>query len=155
MVRAVWPNRSAAGGAESPRFLRHAASLVLVKEWNLWAPRRCSKEPCCGGETSLFNALGTDAKRGRADFNQRSLQRSHLEAFVKFREGAVKVQRVDSDAKCNPVDSIGSSTKVGFPSPNAGLLLGFQGTKTARRGGISSPFSDAGGCAAPELQGGV
>jgi hypothetical protein len=26
------------------------------------------------------------------------------------------------------------------------LLLGFQGTKTARREGISSPFSDAGGC---------
>ena len=25
---------------------------------------------------------------------------------------------VDSDVRCNPVDSIGSSTKVGFPIPN-------------------------------------
>src|SRR5271168_4248309 len=43
--------------------------------------------------------------------------------------------------------------KVGFPIPNAGLLLGFQGTKTARRGGISSPFSDAGGCTSPQNSG--
>jgi Helix-turn-helix domain len=35
--------------------------------------------------------------------------------------------------------------KAGFPITNPRLLLGFQGTKTARREGISSPFSDAGG----------
>ena len=45
--------------------------------------------------------------------------------------------------------------KVGFPIPNTGLLLGFQGTKTARREGISSPFSDAGGCTSPQNSGGV
>jgi hypothetical protein len=39
--------------------------------------------------------------------------------------------------------------KVGFPIPN----LGFQGTKMARRGGISSPFSDAGGCTSPQNSG--
>ena len=33
------------------------------------------------------------------------------------------------------------------------LLLGFQGTKTARREGISSPFSDAGGCTSPQNSG--
>jgi hypothetical protein len=60
---------------------------------------------------------------------------------------------VDSDAKCNPVDSIGSSTKSRVPIPNAGLLLGFQGMKTARREGISSPFSDAGGCTSPQNSG--
>ncbi|HME84325.1 MAG TPA: hypothetical protein VKG91_07180, partial [Roseiarcus sp.] len=43
--------------------------------------------------------------------------------------------------------------KVGFPIPNAGLLLGFQGTKTARREGISSPFSDAGGCTSRQNSG--
>jgi hypothetical protein len=36
---------------------------------------------------------------------------------------------------------------------NAGLLLGFQRTKTARRKGISSPFSDAGGCTSPQNSG--
>ena len=61
---------------------------------------------------------------------------------------------VDSDAKCNPVDSIGSSTKSRLPIPNAGLLLGFQGTKTALREGISSAFSDAGGCTSPRNSGG-
>ena len=55
-------------------------------------------------------------------------------------DAARKQGRVDSDAKCNPVDSIGSQRKVGFPIPNAGLLLGFQGTKTARREGISRPL---------------
>jgi hypothetical protein len=60
---------------------------------------------------------------------------------------------VDSDAKCNPVDSIGSSTKSRLPIPNAGLLLGFQGTKTALREGISSAFSDAGGCTSPRNSG--
>jgi hypothetical protein len=44
--------------------------------------------------------------------------------------------------------------KVGFPIPNAGLLLGFQGIKTSRREGISSPFSDAGGCTSPQNSGG-
>src|SRR5271165_5909514 len=43
--------------------------------------------------------------------------------------------------------------RVGFPIPNAGLLRGFQGTKTARREGISSPFSDAGGCTSPQNSG--
>jgi len=45
--------------------------------------------PACGSETSLFNALARMRSARRADSNQRSLQRSHLEAFVKFREGAV------------------------------------------------------------------
>jgi len=48
-----------------------------------------------------------------------------------------------------PSTALVPQRKVGFPIPNAGLLLGFQGTKTARRGGISSPFSDAGGCTSP------
>jgi hypothetical protein len=34
--------------------------------------------------------------------------------------------------------------KSGFPFRTPALLLGFQGTKTARREGTSSPFSDAG-----------
>ena len=45
-----------------------------------------------------------------------------------------------------PSTALVPQRKVGFPIPNAGLLLGFQGTKTARREGISSPFSDAGCC---------
>src|SRR5271157_2172220 len=45
-----------------------------------------------------------------------------------------------------PSTALVPQRKVGFPIPNTGLLLGFQGTKTARREGISSPFSDAGGC---------
>jgi hypothetical protein len=65
---------------------------------------------------------------------------------------AIRSNPVDSDAKCNPVDSIGSSTKSRV-SHSERLLLGFQGTKTARRGGISSPFSDAGGCTSPQNSG--
>ena len=42
-------------------------------------------------------------------------------------------QTVDSDAKCNPVDSIGSSTKSRVSYSNAGHLLGFQRMRTARR----------------------
>jgi hypothetical protein len=45
-----------------------------------------------------------------------------------------------------PSTALVPQRKVGFPIPNPRLLLGFQGTKTARREGISSPFSDAGGC---------
>src|SRR5208282_3310540 len=55
-------------------------------------------------------------------------------------------RRVDSDVRCNPVDSIGSSTESRVSHSEPRLLLGFQGTKTARREGTSSPFSDAGGC---------
>src|SRR6516165_7837048 len=44
--------------------------------------------------------------------------------------------------------------KVGFPRPHPRLLLGFQGTKSARREGISSPFNDAGGCTSPQNPGG-
>ena len=62
-------------------------------------------------------------------------------------------RRVDSDAKCNPVDSIGSSTKSRISHSEPRLLLGFQGTKTARREGISNPFSDAGGCTSPQNSG--
>jgi hypothetical protein len=60
---------------------------------------------------------------------------------------------VDSDAKCNPVDSLVPQRKVGFPIRNAGLLLGLQGTKTARREGISSPFRDPGGCTSSQNSG--
>ena len=52
--------------------------------------------------------------------------------------------RVDSDVRCNPVDSIGSSTESRVSHSEPRLLLGFRGTKTARREGTSSPFSDAG-----------
>ena len=52
-----------------------------------------------------------------------------------------------------PSTALVPQRKVGFPIPNAGLLLGFQGTKTARRKGISSPFSDPGGCTSPQNSG--
>src|SRR5271165_6380118 len=52
-----------------------------------------------------------------------------------------------------PSTALVPQRKVGFPIPNAGLLLGFQGTKTARREGISSPFSDAEGCTSPQNSG--
>ena len=45
-----------------------------------------------------------------------------------------------------PVDSIGSSTESRVSHSKRRLLLGFEGTKTARREGISSTFSDARGC---------
>src|SRR5271166_3844675 len=45
-----------------------------------------------------------------------------------------------------PSTALVPQRKVGFPIPNPRLLLGFQGIKTARREGISSPFSDARGC---------
>jgi hypothetical protein len=43
-----------------------------------------------------------------------------------------------------PSTALVPQEKAGFPIPNPRLLLGFQGTKTARREGTSSPFSDAG-----------
>ena len=52
-----------------------------------------------------------------------------------------------------PSTALVPQRKVGFPIPNTGLLLGFQGTKTARREGISSPFSDARGCTSPQNSG--
>jgi Toprim domain len=52
-----------------------------------------------------------------------------------------------------PSTALVPQQKVGFPIPNAGLLLGFQGTKTARREGRSSPFRDAGGCTSPQNSG--
>ena len=54
-----------------------------------------------------------------------------------------------------PSTALVPQRKVGFPIPNPRLLLGFQGTKSARREGISSPFSDAGGCTSPQNSGGV
>ena len=47
------------------------------------------------------------------------------------------------DPKATPSTAFGPQRKVGFPIPTP-ALSGFQGTKTARREGISSPFSDAG-----------
>src|SRR3984957_3965098 len=61
---------------------------------------------------------------------------------------------VDSDAKCNPVDSIGSSTKSRVSHSERRPSARFPGAKTARRGGISSPFSDAGGGTSPQNSGG-
>src|SRR5271170_6208535 len=52
-----------------------------------------------------------------------------------------------------PSTALVPQQKVGFPIPNSRLLLGFQGTKTARREGISSPFSDARGCTSPQNSG--
>ena len=52
-----------------------------------------------------------------------------------------------------PSTALVPQRKVGFLIPNAGLLRSFQGTKTARREGISSPFSDAGGCTSPQNSG--
>jgi hypothetical protein len=54
-----------------------------------------------------------------------------------------------------PSTALVPQRKVGFPIPNAGFLLGFQGTKTARREGISSRFSDAGVALRPRTQGGA
>jgi hypothetical protein len=61
---------------------------------------------------------------------------------------------VDSDVRCNPVDSIGSSTESRVSHSEPRLLLGFQGTKTARRERKSSPFSDAGCCTSRQNSGG-
>jgi hypothetical protein len=44
--------------------------------------------------------------------------------------------------------------KAGFPFRTPAFCSVFQGTKTARREGISSPFSDAGGCTSPQNSGG-
>jgi hypothetical protein len=43
--------------------------------------------------------------------------------------------------------------KAGFPFRTPAFCSVFQGTKTARREGISSPFSDAGGCTSPQNSG--
>ena len=52
-----------------------------------------------------------------------------------------------------PSTALVPQRKVGFPIPNPRLLLGFQRTKTARREGISNPFSDARGCTSPQNSG--
>jgi hypothetical protein len=65
---AVRPNRSAEGGAESPRFSRHPSFGGITDEVRVLAPERGSEASRCGWETSLFNALRMDAERGRADF---------------------------------------------------------------------------------------
>src|SRR5271154_4436113 len=64
-------------------------------------------------------------------------------------------QRWIPTRSATPSTALVPQRKVGFPIPSAGLLLGFQGTKTARREGISSPFSDAGGCTSPQNSGAV
>ena len=52
-----------------------------------------------------------------------------------------------------PSTALVPQRKVGFPIPNAGLLLGFQGTKTARRGGLSAPSVTPGVALRPRTQG--
>ena len=82
-----------------------------------------------------------------------------LEGVTRDRDDAV-FRRVDivvgwwiPTRSATPSTALVPQRKVGFPIPNAHLLLGFQGTKTARREGISSPFSDAGGCTSPQNSG--
>ena len=65
----------------------------------------------------------------------------------------VEEAEVDSDVRCNPVDSIGSSTESRVSHSQPRLLLSFQGTKTARREGKSSPFNDAGCCTSRQNSG--
>ena len=48
--------------------------------------------------------------------------------------------------RCNPVDSIGSSTESRVPHSEPRLLLGFQGTKTARRERENRARFSAAGC---------
>ena len=60
---------------------------------------------------------------------------------------------MDSDVRCNPVNSIGSSTESRVSHPEPRLLLGFRGTTTARREGTSSQFSDAGCCTSRQNSG--
>ena len=67
---------------------------------------------------------------------------------------ATRSERWIPTRSATPSTALVPQRKVGFPIPNAGLLLGFQGTKTARRKGISSPFSDPGGCTSPQNSGG-
>ena len=52
-----------------------------------------------------------------------------------------------------PRRRIGSSTESRVSHSEPRLLLGFQGTKTARREGKSSPFSDAGCCTSRQNSG--
>src|SRR5271165_4693769 len=68
-------------------------------------------------------------------------------------QGCFDVGRWIPTRSATPSTALVPQRKVGFPIPNAGLLLGFQGTKTARREGISSPFSDAGGCTSRQNSG--
>ena len=56
-------------------------------------------------------------------------------------------QAVDSDAKCNPVDSIGSSTKKsGFPFRTPAFCSVSRGRRRLGEKEYRGPFSDAGGC---------
>src|SRR5208337_4240411 len=78
---------------------------------------------------------------------------------LRLKKKAVKIQgslRIGwwiPTRSATPSTALVPQRKVGFPIPNTGLLLRFQGTKTARREGISSPFSDAGGCTSPQNSG--
>src|SRR3984957_18551617 len=75
------------------------------------------------------------------------------------RAGRRERRRASTTPRWIPARSATPSTalvpqrKVGFPIPNAGLLLGFQGTKTARRGGLSAPSVTPGVALRPRTQG--
>ena len=61
---------------------------------------------------------------------------------------------VDSDVRCNPVDSIGSlSRKSGFPLRTPAFSSVSKGQRRLGEKEYRSPFSDAGGCTSPQNSG--
>jgi hypothetical protein len=61
-----------------------------VKKVRISAPGRAQGRHEGGSKTGPFNELARRGQLRGADFNQRSEQRSHLEALVKLREAPVK-----------------------------------------------------------------
>ena len=88
MADAVWPNRSAAGGGGFRA--RRFTSICEITE--TIGARMDSEAPRLRLGNEDLQSVRTDAKVRRAE-NHVKLTRSRLEAFVKFRDSAVKVQR--------------------------------------------------------------
>ena len=101
-----------------------------------------------GARTKARKIAALREKRGRYQTMLAQLERTGDDQI-----SLTDPNRVDSDVRCNPVDSIGSSTESRVSHSEPRLLLGFQGTKTARREGKSSPFSDAGCCTSRQNSG--
>jgi hypothetical protein len=106
----------------------------------------------CFGVCKIVMAIGRGVAHAIARFRRtrrsRSLAQGMALTFARHR-----ADPVDSDAKCNPVDSIGSSTKSRVSHSERRPSARFPGDKDGSARGISSSFSDAGGCTSPQNSG--
>jgi hypothetical protein len=162
------PSTAAPAGLRAGRRRRKAAAQGNADAQNFlgrWyangqgVPQNTRRPPCCSARP---RTRGIDAGESGEGFTQQRGLRGSRRPIRRFCALGVvcpcpaHAPRLTNQPRivigwiptrsATPSTALVPQRKVRFPIPNPRLLLGFQGTKMARREGISSPFSDAGGC---------